>query len=75
METINIQVEKKGRKGKTVTILGGFTRHPDDLAQLARNIKSALGTGGTVKGGCIEIQGNFRTQISNVLKRLGFLVK
>lgn len=75
METIHLRIEKKGRRGKTVTILQGFTRHADEIEELARKLKSACGTGGTVKDGCVEIQGDFRQQASALLQKLGFSVK
>jgi len=75
LETIHFRKENKGRGGKPVTILEGFTRRPEDIESLARQIKIALGVGGTVKNGCIEIQGDFRIKISAMLQELGFRVK
>jgi translation initiation factor 1 len=75
LETIYLRVEKKGRRGKTVTLLEGFTRDPNEIEELVRMIKSACGTGGTVKNGYVEIQGDFRIQAAAFLKKLGFLVK
>lgn len=75
METIYLRIEKKNRGGKTVTILEGFTRRQEEIKELARRIKSNIGAGGTVKNGCIEIQGDFRKQISVMLQELGLLIK
>ncbi len=75
METIHLRIEKKGRRGKTVTVLQGFTRHADEIGNLARRIKSICGAGGTTKEGGIEIQGDFRKQASTILRELGFWVK
>ena len=75
METIHLRLEKKGRGGKTVTLLEGFTRRHEELMGLAREIKSACGTGGTVKEGRVEIQGDFRASIASFLQKQGFPVK
>ena len=75
LEAIHVRIEKKGRGGKTVTVLEGFTRRPEEMMELARQIKSACGTGGTVKEGRVEIQGDFRAVIVVFLQKRGFLVK
>lgn len=75
METIYLYKENKGRRGKTVTILKGFTRRPEEINEIARQIKSTFGVGGTVKNNCIEVQGDLRVQISARLQELGFKVK
>jgi len=75
METINLRIEKKGRGGKTVTILEGFTHDLQFLEDIARKIKSACGTGGTVKDRTIEIQGDFRPQIRGILSGEKFNIK
>jgi translation initiation factor 1 len=75
LETICLSVEKTGRRGKTVTILEGFTRRPEDLEEIARAIKVSCGTGGTVRHKRVEIQGDFRQAISVYLKKQGFQIK
>jgi translation initiation factor 1 len=72
METIHLRIEKKGRGGKTVTILEGFTRDSAFLEKIARSIKQSCGTGGTLKGQSIEIQGDFRQRIRELLRSQGF---
>jgi translation initiation factor 1 len=72
METIHLRIEKKGRGGKTVTVLEGFSHDSVFLENLARNIKQSCGTGGTLKGRCIEIQGDFRQRIREILRQQGF---
>jgi translation initiation factor 1 len=74
LETIRLRVEKKSRKGKIVTILDGFTRHQEEIKDLAREIKMNWGTGGTVKNKSIEIQGDFGKQVADFLKNKGFPV-
>src|SRR5579863_5600941 len=75
VETIYLRIDKKNRRGKTVTVLKGFTRREEELQELAREIKSSFGTGGKVENNCIEIQGDFRSPISTLLQKLGFSVK
>lgn len=65
-------MEKKGRGGKTVTIVRGLVLSPDDLKALAKTLKEACGTGGTIKEDTIEIQGDQRTRLSAKLKSLGY---
>jgi translation initiation factor 1 len=75
METIYIRVEKKGRGGKTVTVLDGFTRRPSELEELASQMKKACGAGGTIRNGIIEIQGDCRQSLAVFLKKQGFAIK
>ena len=58
-----------------VTIIEGFSRRSEEISELSSRIKSALGTGGTAKNACIEIQGNFQKQVSIMLQELGFQVR
>ncbi len=75
METILIRLETQGRRGKAVTTLSGFTRPSDYLQVLARKIKMKCGSGGTLKGSMIEIQGDARAKIKDLLLAEGFQVK
>jgi translation initiation factor 1 len=75
METINIHIEKKGRGGKTVTVLEGFTHDRSHLERLASHLKRSCGTGGTLKEKTIEIQGDFRPRIREILLKEGFQIK
>ena len=77
-----LRIEKAGRGGKAVTVIFGMPYDPPYLEGLAKKLKSALGTGGTFKddGGktgehTIEIQGDHRTRIRDVLEKMGFTVK
>ena len=64
--------EKSGRGGKTVTIVRGLT---GDLAAVASDLKRHCGTGGAVKGGTIEIQGDHREKVVANLQARGLQVK
>lgn len=67
-----IQMERKGRGGKTVTVVSGLVLKPEELKALAKDLKTICGTGGTVKDDTIEIQGDHRGKISARLRALGF---
>jgi translation initiation factor 1 len=67
-----LQMEKKGRGGKTVTIVRGLVLSPEDLKALAKTLKEACGTGGTIKEDTIEIQGDQRARLSAKLRSLGY---
>ena len=72
---IRIRRETKGRKGKGVTTVDGFDLDTDGLKKLAKTLKQKCSTGGTVKDGVIEIQGDHRDTLKNELQRQGFSVK
>ncbi len=75
-QTIRIQREKKGRGGKQVTVLRDFQLTDKELARLGKQLKKACGSGGTVKeGGIIEIQGDHREKIAEVLQAQGYKTK
>lgn len=61
----------KGRRGKGVTLITGLTEDNEGLKALARKIKQRCGTGGTVKGETIEIQGDQREILMAELKSMG----
>ena len=71
-QTAYLHRETKGRGGKTVTLVKNLVLSEKDLKGLAKNIKRACGTGGTIKDGLIEIQGDHRQQIADVLSKKGF---
>ncbi len=72
---IRIQREVKGRKGKTVTTVSGFQLDDDELRHLAAQLKRKCGTGGSVKGGIIIIQGDHRDALLSELKKQGYTAK
>jgi len=72
---IALHRDSKGRSGKGVTVLRGLTLPEAELAALAKTLKQTLGMGGTVKNGVIEIQGQEREKIAEVLIKLGYRVK
>ncbi len=70
-----LRVEKKGRGGKTVTVVYGLPRNADFLADLCGELKRACGTGGAVADGAIELQGERLERLRELLKKKGFVVK
>jgi translation initiation factor 1 len=74
-QTVYLHRESKGRAGKGVTLLKGLALSEADLTTLAKTVKQACGSGGTVKDGVIEIQGEQREKIAEVLRKLGYKVK
>ena len=67
--------DRKGRGGKTVTLVAGVSASTAELAALASELKRLCGTGGTLRGGVIEIQGDVRERIRAELERRGYTVK
>ncbi len=73
--TVRLHRETKGRKGKGVTLITGISETPDKLKLLAKELKQLCGTGGAIKKGVIEIQGDQRERLKPVLEAKGFKVK
>jgi translation initiation factor 1 len=69
---IRVGRETKGRRGKGVTILSDLPLDEAGIEDLATKLKTRLGTGGTVKDGRIEIQGDHRDRIVEELEAMGF---
>jgi translation initiation factor 1 len=72
---VRVSHETKGRKGKGVTLIKGLAENADTLALMAKQLKAACGSGGTVKEGAIEIQGDHRELVIATLVKLGKTVK
>jgi translation initiation factor 1 len=72
---VRVQRESKGRKGKTVTLVRGIPLDDEALHSLLGELKRLCGTGGTLKEGIIEIQGDHRDKVFEELKKRGFKAK
>ena len=70
-----LRVEKKGRGGKTVTVVAGLPQNTAFLVGLAAELKRACGTGGTAASESVEIQGDQRERLRPLLVARGFRVK
>lgn len=72
---VRISRETKGRKGKGVSLISGLPLPADELKKLAKKLKQICGTGGAIKNGVIEIQGDNREKLLSELKKLGYQAK
>jgi translation initiation factor 1 len=72
---LKIEVSRKGKGGKTVTIISGFQLLPENLQSLTKQLKNQCGTGGTAKDNSIEIQGDHRQKLLESLTKLGYKAK
>ena len=72
---VRVSRETKGPKGKGVTVIRGLALAPDALALLGKQLKMACGSGGTVKDGVIEVQGDHCERVIETLKQQGYTVK
>ncbi|MEO8466588.1 MAG: stress response translation initiation inhibitor YciH [Gammaproteobacteria bacterium] len=72
---VRVRRETGGRGGKTVTVVYGMALPEAKLKDLAGDLKRLCGTGGTLKDGTIEIQGDHRDRIVTALEQRGYTVK
>jgi translation initiation factor 1 len=70
-----LRMEKTGRGGKTVTVVYDLPRNATFLKELCSELKKACGTGGAVADGAIELQGDLRDRVRELLTKKGFRVK
>lgn len=71
-QKLRVGIERKGRGGKTATLVKGFVGTDDDLQALAKQLKTRCGTGGSAKDGEIIIQGELKEKIVSILQSLGY---
>ena len=72
---VRVSRETKGRAGKGVTLVKGLALDPAALAALGKQLKAACGSGGTVKDGVIEVQGEHCDRVIELLQAQGHTVK
>ncbi|MCX4148926.1 MULTISPECIES: translation initiation factor Sui1 [Paraburkholderia] len=72
---VRVSRETKGRGGKSVTIVKGLALDPLALASLGKQLRTACGSGGTVKDGVIEVQGDHCERVIEALKKYGYSAK
>ena len=72
---VRVQRETKGRGGKSVTLMRGLALDAVALAALGKQLKAACGSGGTVKDGVIEVQGDHVVTLMAALQKQGYKVK
>lgn len=75
LSRLNLAYERKGRNGKSVTIIYGFNPENEELLQdTASFLKKTIGIGGSARGGEILLQGDWREKATELLKKKGFRV-
>ncbi|MEW6494847.1 MAG: translation initiation factor [Cyanobacteriota bacterium] len=74
-QDLRVQASRKGRKGKTVTVISGFQSTPETLTNLLKQLKTQCGSGGTVKDNTLEIQGDHAQKLVQLLTQLGYKAK
>ena len=70
-----VSIDRRARAGKQVTLVSGFVGKSEDLAALAKTLKTKCGVGGSAKDGEILIQGDWRDRIVDLLKSMGYNAK
>ena len=73
--TAKLRMEKAGRGGKIVTVVDGLPQNEAFLKELCGELKRACGTGGAVKDGTIELQGEHRDRLRDLLQKKSYTVK
>lgn len=72
-QLLRIELDKKHRKGKSVTLITNFVGSDDDLQALAKLLKTKCGVGGSARDGEILLQGDFRTKALELLTQEGYV--
>jgi translation initiation factor 1 len=72
---VRILRDRKGRGGKTMTVIAGLSGSTAELSTLTSDLKRLCGTGGTLRGETVELQGDVRERVQVELLRRGFKVK
>jgi len=70
-----VRLDRKGRGGKSVTIIEGLQLSVEDIEKLLKQLKAKLGTGGTIKNGALEIQGDHCDTVIAELSGMGYMPK
>lgn len=72
-QQLRIELDKRNRKGKSVTLITNFAGSDDDLQDLAKFLKTRCGVGGSARDGEILLQGDFRVKVLELLQKEGYV--
>ena len=72
---VRVSLQTKGRGGKSVTLVKGLLLDAEGLAALAKQLRNACGSGGTVKDGVVEVQGDHVATVIAALQKQSYVVK
>ena len=71
-QRLHVHMERKGRKGKTVTLITGFVGRSSDLEELSKELKAKCGIGGSVKEREVILQGEVVERVASLLREMGY---
>jgi len=74
-QKVTVRLDRKARGGKSVTVIEGLSMAQKDMEALLRQLKAGLGTGGTHRDACLEIQGDHREALMLTLQKMGYRPK
>ncbi len=74
-QKVHVRLDRKGRGGKSVTLIEGLQISPKDRESMLKQLKSRLGTGGAIKDTALEIQGDHRDAVMAYLEGLNYKPK
>ena len=74
-QKLYVSIDRKNRRGKSVTLIEGFIGNDEDAKDLAKKLKQLCGVGGGFKNSVIYIQGDQKNKVVNFLQKLGVVIK
>ena len=75
LQKVTVRLDRKARGGKSVTVIEGLSMAQKDMGALLKQLKAGLGTGGTIRDTCLEIQGDHCSALMLTLQKMGYRPK